>query len=98
MTTKTQWWVYFVECRDGTLYTGISTDLERRLRQHNGDIAGGAKYTQARRPVVLVYCEPSEDRSQASRREYQLRKKTKAEKLRLILAYRERQEKGRSLA
>lgn len=84
MTTKSQWWVYFVECRDGTLYTGISTDLQRRLAQHNGELAGGAKYTQARRPVTLVYSEPSADRSQASRREYQLRKMPKDQKWALI--------------
>jgi len=89
-STKQQWWVYFVECRDGTLYTGISTNLDRRLAQHNGDQAGGAKYTKSRRPVRLVYAEPCDDRSAASRREYQLRKLPKAGKHRLILEQEDR--------
>ena len=84
MTIKSQWWVYFVECRDGTVYTGITTNLERRLAQHNGVRAGGAKYTKTRRPVRLVYHESTEDRSTASQREYQLRKLSRQQKLQLI--------------
>ena len=47
------WTVYVLECADGTLYTGIASDLDRRLRQHNGLLAGGPRYTSGRRPVRL---------------------------------------------
>ena len=64
--------MYVLRCADGTLYTGITTDLERRLREHNG-VAGtgrrGAAYTRARRPVRLVHREPAPDRALATRRE-----------------------------
>ena len=63
-----------VECADGTLYTGVSTDLTRRLRQHNGELKGGAGYTRARRPVRLVWSEVADDRSGAQRREYVVRR------------------------
>lgn len=81
MSKKPHWYVYIVQCTDNTLYTGITTDLKRRLRQHNGELAGGAKYTQARRPVTLIYSEPAENRAAASQREYQIRKLSKKEKL-----------------
>jgi len=78
------YYVYMLECADGTLYTGITTDLERRLEEHNGS-EKGAKYTRARRPVKLVYSEPYEDRSSASQREYHIKKKmNKSKKLQLI--------------
>lgn len=63
-----------VECADGTLYTGVSTDLSRRLRQHNGELKGGAGYTRARRPVRLVWSEAAADRAGAQRREYVVRR------------------------
>jgi putative endonuclease len=66
------WYVYIVECCDATLYTGITTNIEKRIREHNTSRLG-AKYTRARRPVVLVYIETSESRSSASRREYQIK-------------------------
>lgn len=78
------WYVYLLRCRDGTFYTGVARDLERRLRQHNGELAGGARYTRGRRPVELVWSEPCEDRSAAQIREAQVRKMSKAEKLRLV--------------
>ena len=62
------------ECADGTLYTGVSTDLSRRLRQHNGELKGGAGYTRARRPVRLVWSEAAADRAGAQRREYVVRR------------------------
>lgn len=49
-----QWFVYLLECADGTLYCGITNNLPRRLAQHNGDVSGGAKYTRGRRPVRVV--------------------------------------------
>ena len=67
------WFVYLLHCSDQTLYTGITTDLQRRLQEHNGGRAG-ARYTRARRPVRLVYFESATDRSMASRREYAVRR------------------------
>ena len=72
-----------LECSDGTLYTGITTDLERRLDEHNNS-PKGAKYTRARRPVVLVYSEELESRSEASKREYVIKKMNRQEKIGLI--------------
>ncbi|MFH0724830.1 MAG: GIY-YIG nuclease family protein [Pseudomonadota bacterium] len=69
---KFPWYVYIVRCNDGTLYTGITTDLEGRMVSHNSG-KGGAKYTKARRPVVLVYAEGAESRSEASKREYRIK-------------------------
>ncbi|WP_394168307.1 GIY-YIG nuclease family protein [Saccharospirillum alexandrii] len=74
------WWVYLVQCRDGTFYTGITTDPQRRLRQHNGELAGGARYTRPRRPVILVYQEPCRDRSHAGQREAVVRKLSRSRK------------------
>jgi len=79
------WSVYMLHCSDGTLYTGVTTDVARRVREHNGELMGkGAKYTKARRPVALVYQEEVESRSAAQMREYGLRKLTKLEKLTLL--------------
>jgi len=64
------WYVYILECCDRTLYTGITTNLEKRLRQHNGEIVGGAKYTEHKRPVSLVYSELVCSRSEALKREH----------------------------
>ncbi|EAR11240.1 GIY-YIG nuclease family protein [Reinekea blandensis] len=75
------WWVYFVQCADGTFYTGITTDPHRRLRQHNGELVGGARYTASRRPVTLVFYEPHPSRSDAARAEYRLRKLSRKQKL-----------------
>ena len=80
---KDTYTVYMVRCSDTTLYTGITTNLERRLQEHNVG-ARGAKYTKSRRPVVLVYHEDCEDRSEAQKREYMVRKLSRREKLSLI--------------
>ncbi len=77
------WWVYMVRCADNTLYTGITTDLLRRVAEHN-DGPAGARYTRARRPVVLAYQEPCEDRSSASKREYQIKKLSPGNKQKLL--------------
>lgn len=78
------YFVYIVRCADDTLYTGIATELERRIEEHNSS-GKGAKYTRTRRPVVLVYHESYETRSEASRREYQIKKRmSRKEKLLLI--------------
>ena len=76
------WWVYILRCGDGTLYTGIAADLERRIDQHRRGAA--AKYTRSRLPVELVYREEQPDRSRALRREAAIRRAGRAEKLALI--------------
>ena len=78
------YYVYILKCADDTLYTGITTELERRVEEHNGS-EKGAKYTRVRRPVRLVYSEEYLDRSTASKREYEIKKKmNRAKKLALI--------------
>ena len=82
------YYVYMVECADATLYTGIATELERRIEEHNST-EKGAKYTRVRRPVTLVYSEEHPDRSSASKREYEIKKKmNRTEKLLMIKARR----------
>lgn len=79
-TDKKLWYVYMVECADNTLYTGITTDLKRRVKEHNEDNKLGAKYTKTRRPVRLVYSESHPSRQTASRREAELKKLDKRQK------------------
>jgi putative endonuclease len=81
------WYVYVVRCVDGSLYAGISTDVDRQVDQHNGNGKAGAKYTQGRRPVCLVYQEKADSRSTATQREIQIKKMSKAAKEKLILDY-----------
>jgi putative endonuclease len=78
------WRVYIVRCADGSLYTGIAIDLERRIAEHNADSGLGASYTRSRRPVTLVYEEAAADRSAASKREYRIKQLSRMEKLALI--------------
>jgi len=75
------WTVYILRCRDGTLYTGITVDLKRRLEAHERGAA--AKYTRSRRPIVLAYQERQPDRSSALEREAALRRLGRAGKLAL---------------
>ncbi len=77
-----QWVVYILECSDGTLYTGITDDLERRLKAHNS--GKGAKYTRGRCPVELRYQENSESHSAALRREREIKRFTREKKWALI--------------
>lgn len=83
MKKKTKYIVYILECADGTLYTGITTDMERRLLEHNSSTLG-AKYTSARRPVELVYTKIFKDRSAASIEESRIKKLSREEKLELV--------------
>jgi len=78
-----KYFVYMLRCADNTLYTGITTDLERRVDEHNNSTKG-AKYTKARRPVKLVYTETYETRSEASKREYFIKQMSRKEKTELI--------------
>ncbi|QSZ41347.1 GIY-YIG nuclease family protein [Sulfurimonas aquatica] len=79
------YFTYILKCSDATLYTGITTDIKRRIDEHNNSDKG-AKYTRLRRPVELVYSEKSEDRSSASKREYAIKKMSRLKKLELINA------------
>ncbi|NTW22469.1 GIY-YIG nuclease family protein [Candidatus Falkowbacteria bacterium] len=77
------WHVYIIRCADGTLYTGITNDLERRIKEHNTSVVG-SKYVKARRPVSLVYSREAADRSEASKEESRIKKLSRQEKLSLI--------------
>jgi putative endonuclease len=81
-----EWRVYLLRCSDDSLYCGVTTDLERRLRQHNGDIVGGARYTQGRRPVALLWSARCESRSAAQQQEAALRRLSRQQKWELIAA------------
>lgn len=76
------WFVYILECGDGSLYTGITDDVQRRLRSH--ETGKGAKYTRGRGPLKLRYQEECESYSHALRREYQIKRLTRHEKLKLV--------------
>ncbi len=77
---------YILRCADDTLYTGITTDLDRRIIEHNSGGKKWAKYTRVRRPVVLLYSENFENRSEASKREYAIKKMTREEKMNIIFS------------
>ncbi len=85
---NSSWFVYLLRCADNTLYTGITTDLNRRLNEHNGENSRtkGARYTRSRRPVVLVYSETLSNRASASQREYTIKQLSRAAKEKLISA------------
>ena len=78
-------YVYILRCSDGTFYTGWTNNIEKRLVAHNSGKA--AKYTRARTPVELAYLEPATDRLAAQRREYEIKKLTRAQKADLIEQY-----------
>jgi putative endonuclease len=77
------WFVYILKCSDDTLYTGITIDLNRRVDEHNNSLKG-AKYTRMRRPLELLYFEEHKDKSSASKREFEIKKLSRAKKLELI--------------
>lgn len=81
-TSTSHWYVYIVRCCDGTLYTGITTNLNRRIKDHNQ--GKGSKYTASRRPVNMVYSEPHPTRSSALKREAQIKGWTRHKKNCLI--------------
>tara|TARA_Y100000310_G_scaffold295172_1_gene326256 strand:- start:850 stop:1134 length:285 start_codon:yes stop_codon:yes gene_type:complete len=80
-----KWFLYVVCCSDGTLYTGVTTDLKRRLHEHNNN-SRGAKYTKNRRPVKLVYWTTHANRSEAQREEHRIKQLSKTGKGLLIIA------------
>lgn len=77
------WQVYILKCADGTFYTGITTDINRRIREHNG-LTSGAKYTRGRRPVKLVYSYKAKSRSLAAKKEYLIKSMVRSDKRELI--------------
>ena len=77
------WYVYILECADQTLYTGVTNDLKRRIAEHNAKDSK-TKYTRVRQPVRLVYSENTTDKNSALKREYELKKFSRAEKQQLI--------------
>lgn len=82
---ENSWVIYILECKDGSLYTGITNDLTRRIALH--EAGKGAKYTRGRAPLTLRYAENCENYSQALRREIEIKKLTKSNKLALCATY-----------
>jgi len=80
------YYVYIVECGDGTLYAGSTTDLGKRLHAHN-HLKTGARYTRARRPVKLVYSKKFANKQRAMRREYELKQLNRSQKLELVKSF-----------
>ena len=81
---ESTWYLYILKCKDGTFYTGITTDVEKRLEMHRS--GKGAKYTRGRGPLELVYSETCENHSQALKREWEVKKLPKEQKMQLILS------------
>lgn len=83
-----EWFVYILRCSDDTLYTGITTELDRRVAEHNNKQKNlGARYTRARHPVTLIYHETFESRSLASKREAEIKRLKRQQKLSLIASF-----------
>ena len=81
------WYLYMVQTGAGQLYTGISTDPARRLRQHSGEITGGAKALRGKGPLTLVFQQTLPDKSSAAKAEYQLKQLPRSAKLALVADY-----------
>ena len=81
------WYVYILKASDGTLYTGITTNIERRINEHNTNNRIGSKSLRAKRPVTLSYFEELENRSHATKREIEIKKMDRKDKLILILNF-----------
>ena len=79
-----QWWLYLIRCADGSLYTGISTDPERRLAEHQAGGVRAARYLRGRGPLQLVYCSPAGCRATAGRVEYCVKRLSLARKRALV--------------
>ena len=84
LNDQNSWVIYILECCDKSLYCGITNNIKRRLKQHSGELKGGAKYTLSRRPCHLVYLEKSSSRKEALIRELEIKKMSKYQKRELI--------------
>lgn len=82
---QSEWFVYIIQSEKGHLYTGITTDVERRFKEHSDSTKKGAKYFRGKVPVEVVYRKTFKDRSSASKYECVVKKMTRANKLKLIL-------------
>ena len=80
------WSVYLLSCADGTLYCGVTTDVQKRLAMHNGQRSGGARYTRGRRPVSLAACVGGLTRSEALRLEARIKKEPRERKTAVLEA------------
>lgn len=80
-----KYYLYILECLDQTLYTGITTDLNRRINEHNNKL--GAKYTKGRSPVKLIYSKEFDNRSEATKEEMRIKKLTRLQKLAITKIY-----------
>ena len=89
ISPQKKWLIYILKCRDGSLYCGITNNIEKRLKQHKGEIIGGAKYTRSHWPCKLVYKEKSTSRSEALQREIVIKKMSKVEKQTLVNSFKE---------
>ena len=87
------WFVYILKCTDGTFYTGITTDVNRRIREHNGSVLG-AKYTCGRRPVKLVCVRRKKSKSLAAKEECRIKNMSKIKKISYICTYPQAQSKS----
>jgi len=81
-----EWYLYVVECSDGTFYTGVTTDIPRRVNEHNTS-ARGAKYTRSRRPVRTVYWRKMEDKSSAQTEESKFKRLSRKQKQEIISSH-----------
>lgn len=79
-----KWFIYIVECRDKSFYTGITNNIARRIHEHNFNDKIGSRYTRMRRPVTLVFSEIVHSRSKALKREAEIKKLSRSQKLELI--------------
>lgn len=80
-SSPSQWYVYLIRCADNSLYTGVTTEPERRIREHNGELKGkGAKYTRTRRPVTLAVAIPLPSKVAVYQAEYAIKQLNKSEK------------------
>ncbi|MCD4762373.1 GIY-YIG nuclease family protein [bacterium] len=77
------WYVYILKCKDKTFYTGITKDLDKRVKEHNSSVLG-AKYTRGRRPVKLVYSCKRKDKSRALKEEYRIKSLSRIEKFKIV--------------
>lgn len=81
------WYTYLLRCADNSLYAGVTTDLKRRVKEHNGKSKAAAKYTRVRQPVELVYFEQVANRVVATKREYQIKQLTKQQKETMVARF-----------
>ncbi len=85
---QSEWYIYIIKCKDGALYTGITTDLERRFNEHSGSKLG-AKFLRGKSPLTLMYSAQVGDKSRASKMEYRVKKLSRIQKVQLITGERE---------